>query len=82
MVKKNIAEQEAELKAALAALQKRKHPTGILEALNSGALPQGTRLVVPGAEEGVTIVFTTDEAKKMLTPLRGIIEARLAALDK
>lgn len=76
----SVAEREAELKAELRALELRKHPLRLLEALDAGALPQGTRLVVPGEDEGKVLALAPDEARTLLAPLRAILAARLAAL--
>jgi hypothetical protein len=72
-----VGEEEAALKAQLAALQKTKHSRQLLEALDGGFLPQGTRLVHPSDHEvGRVIVFTPEEAATLVDPIRKIVAAR------
>lgn len=72
-----VDEQEKALQAQLAELQRIKAPRQLIEALDEGWLPQGTRLVAAGAEEGRVIVFTPEEAAEMVEPLRKIVLARI-----
>jgi hypothetical protein len=72
-----IGEEEAQLKDKLAELSKNRREREIVEALDAGAIPQGVRLVIPGAEEGVTFVFTPEEAKSLVDGLRKMAKARI-----
>jgi hypothetical protein len=72
-----IAQEEAQLKDKLEALAKNRREREIVEALDAGAIPQGVRLVVPGAEEGVVFAFTPEEAKSLVDGLRKMAKARI-----
>lgn len=73
-----IAEQEAALRAQLAALHVNRREREVIEAIKAGALPQ-VRLAVPGADAGVPFALTPAEATLLVPTLRAIAEARLAA---
>jgi hypothetical protein len=72
-----IAQEEAQLKEKLAELAKSRREREIVEALDAGAIPQGVRLVIPGAEEGVTFVFTPEEGASLVDNLRKMAKARI-----
>jgi len=72
-----VAQEEEALKAQLAKLQRTKHSRELMEALDGGWLPQGTRLVDPAnPEEGRVLVFTPEEGAAMVDALRKIVSRR------
>lgn len=77
MAEPTVAEEEAHLRERLAALAKNRREREATEALDAGAILQGVRLVVPGSDEGVTLVLTPDEAKPFGDLIRQIVRARV-----
>lgn len=76
--KLTVEQEEAELEAKLAEFRKTKAHRSLVQALDSGWLPQGTRLVDPkNPEAGRVIVFTPDEAATVAAELRKIVAARI-----
>lgn len=76
--KMTVEQEEAELEAKIAEFRKTKAHRSLVEALNSGWLPQGTRIVDPkNPEAGRVIVFTPDEAELVAVELRKIVAARI-----
>jgi len=81
--KLSVAQEEAGLEAQLAELRRTKGTRAVIEAIDAGWIPQGTRLVDPvNPEEGRVIVFTPEEAAAVVGTLRKIATARIEGAAK
>jgi hypothetical protein len=73
-----VLQEEKALLDRLKELRRTKRPRELVEALDAGWLPQGTRLVDPkNPDEGKVFVFAPDEAAAVAIPLRAIAAAQL-----
>jgi hypothetical protein len=76
--KVSASEEERALLQRLGELRRSRRPRELIEALDAGWLPQGTRLVDPkNPEDGKVFVFAPDEAAALAIPLRAIAAAQL-----
>lgn len=74
----SIANEEQALLKRLGEIRATRRPRELVEALDAGWLPQGTRLVDPkNPEEGKVFVFAPDEAAAVAIPLRAIAAAQV-----
>ena len=81
--KTSVAEEEASLRKRVAEFARTKHSRQLIEALDNGWIPQGTRLIHPGDKEnGLVIVLSHEEAALLVEPLRKIATTRIEGNSK